>query len=222
MNTDKILNNLLPTFPIVYLLDDAYFVSDLHVSDGSHYDNFKDNAESFSNTFQSKSPLFVIGDAHDLWETKERKILSFPPSVTVTELLKTTYLVNGNHDSHGMSMLKYYPGIHLKDSKDETIAYLFHGHQIDWFNKGGAVTNTVAWVVEHVWTKFERSPARNKYRADLIDSILFKYANKYKVRIVCGHSHNALITQYYINCGTWTNDKRDVVHYNNGVFSFAA
>lgn len=223
MSLNSKLTNLLNSFPTLVVTDEPiYFISDLHINDGSSYDNFKQNSSNFL-TFSDPlvSPLFVVGDAHDLWESKEGKILSFTPACQVTEVLQAkAKLIKGNHDSKGISFLSYYPdGVHLVNGAGETIAYVFHGHQIDFWNKGGFVSNIVSWIVGHVWTKFDKSPASNKNLADRLDVALYRFATETKTRIVCGHTHQTWITRYYINCGTWTNFNTDIVKYEKGFFS---
>jgi UDP-2,3-diacylglucosamine pyrophosphatase LpxH len=119
------------------------FISDLHLGDGTHSDDFHRDKEliAFFEFVESQAQeLIILGDFLELWQADLDRIL-FQHSEVISKLLKlrekikVTYVV-GNHDY--VPFAKFADlglGICLKysDCKENIIAE--HGFQYDMFNR---------------------------------------------------------------------------------------
>ena len=191
----------------------SYFVSDLHIGDGSKKDNFAVNADKFRLFLEmiGNDTLYCIGDSYELWQCEYDDCVR--KYSDIYKRLTFATQIEGNHDS-SLSFSKW----HVLDN-----ALLIHGHQFDKYNKDGAkwgkwITKAFGWIepifpnlqiVDRLWRD------NDKYFQPLYDM-----AVKYNCdTIIFGHTHipanefrNGI---HFLNAGSWVDGICHYIKYEN-------
>lgn len=190
-------------------------ISDIHLGDGGGADDFSHNGKTLTNALNHYNKngynLILLGDIEEFWQ--------FDLSKIVTQYKKTVYKaiqdfgdervyrVFGNHDMEWHSLpdpirkhpARYGPAteaIKMKDKEGTIRMLLVHGHQGD------------KDVVKHIWrsrffvrlyrkiepyVKIDRhTSATQSQITKNYEQIMYSWAKRAQVILVCGHSHRAI------------------------------
>ena len=190
-------------------------ISDIHLGDGGGADDFRHNAKTLTTALRhydkSGYDLILLGDIEEFWQFDLKKIVT-QYKKTVYKAIQgfgdgRVYRVFGNHDMEWRSIpdpIRKHPArygsateaIKMKDKEGRIRMLLVHGHQGD------------KSVVKHIWrnrflvrlyrkiepyfkidhpTSATQSQITKNY-----EQIMYSWAKKAQVILICGHSHRAI------------------------------
>lgn len=209
------------TIPVLETKEDKYFLfSDVHLGDGTKADDFHKNEKTLETALkyykEKNYKLLLLGDIEEFWqfdlnEVKDRynnsiyeKIRAFGDG--------NVYRVFGNHDIDWRFLpdpVKEKPAkcesaveaLKMKCKDGDIRILLVHGHQgstesdRDWWSSRFFVR--VFRLVEPAakWLGFTRHPTVAKSRVVKdYERILYSWAKKKNVILICGHSHRAIFS----------------------------
>lgn len=207
--------------PILNTIGNKYILfSDMHLGDGGGADDFHKNAETFLKALdhykKNGYDLILLGDIEELWQFQLDEIKDRYNN-SVYQRIRAfgdnhIHRVFGNHDIDWHQLndpAKNAPinnkcvveALKMRDSQDNIRILLVHGHQ------GSTESDKHSWssrfwvrafkVVEP-WLKkigITRHPPAIKSRiVKDYERILYSWAEKNKVMLICGHSHRAIFS----------------------------
>ncbi|MCK4358747.1 MAG: metallophosphoesterase family protein [Candidatus Cloacimonetes bacterium] len=193
--------------------------SDLHLGDGGNADDFHHNEETMETalTFYNEKDyrLILLGDIEELWQFDLNQVVNRYNKSVYKKMREfgnaRIYRVFGNHDYEwcspydpAMKNTKKNKGapeaLKMKDINGEIRILLTHGHQ------GSIDSDKNSWIsrflVRGVFKPFEPiakflkcyghpSATKSQVTKDY-ERIMYSWAKKEKVILICGHSHRAI------------------------------
>lgn len=180
--------------------------SDLHMGDGGSADDFKTNADLFTNALEKyyldkQYKLFLNGDVEELQRYPLKKILKqwgyvfelFGGFDQQSRLVKTV----GNHDLQlaVLEELPYswqiYDGFRLGYGENDI--FLFHGHQASkkYQQHNELVGFTLKYLANPLRIK-NYSVSHSSVKQFKIEKKLYHYSSNRKIMSVIGHTHRPL------------------------------
>jgi UDP-2,3-diacylglucosamine pyrophosphatase LpxH len=192
-------------------------VSDLHMGDGGRADDFRNNKDTMKRALEyykeNNFKLILLGDIEELWQFDMTQIEN-KYEEDIYEKIRAfdkdnVFRVFGNHDfdwnlkdpirkdsanNWAVEALK------MKDKNGKETILLVHGHQ------GSTESDKNSWIsrifVRRVWKPIEPlvvkiglygHPSATKSQvAKNYEKILYSWAKKKKIILICGHSHRAI------------------------------
>lgn len=215
-----------------------YAISDTHLCDKTNKDDFHAENELLELITKIKTDtearLVIVGDFLDIWQCDANRILFCYSSIfaALQEIRDKLYLISGNHDSNLRDVMT---PLHIPVFERIIITktVFFHGHQVDPFYAKyawlGKIASKIGGWLEKALNKdidiwFEDLAKRITGTGRHGDEKKFAEAAVQFVRdfecidtVVCGHTHKfrkdgmVIAGINYMNTGTWTGDKRDVL-----------
>jgi len=192
--------------------------SDLHLGDGGSADDFHHNEETMETalTYYNENGynLILLGDTEELWQFDLNQVVNRYNNSVYKKMREfgnaRVYRVFGNHDYEwcspadpAMKNPKKNKGapeaLKMKDSNDNTKILLVHGHQ------GSIDSDKNSWISRFLvrgfkpfepfvkFLKFYGHPSATKSQVTTdYEQIMYAWAKKEKVILICGHSHRAI------------------------------
>ncbi len=199
--------------------DSLVLFSDHHKGDGSAADDFRENADLYTEALSYYAErgfkLILLGDSEECWENTIDPILKRYGSIirkeidlAFSDLRGGKIRVVGNHDKE---MPLKAPGRKKRRrmrSRPEAVVYreglclgpdifLVHGHQGRFFDD--IAWRASRWAVKFVWKSIQRlfligseGPARNPHLKQKLERNYYRWARKKGILLVCGHTHRAI------------------------------
>ena len=192
-----------------------YFVSDMHMGDGSDADDFLLNADLFREFVASVGAenIVTVGDVMELWQCEEGCV----ENLYCEELAGLAIGVNGNHD------LKR--GLELPNTLQIGNILIMHGHQGDKWNSKwkffGRLISKIARLLELLgWKDADNveawlltPPPSQQFSDDVARRYRQMLLENFEIypgvdTIIWGHTHIASLYEIEEgllvgNCGTW-------------------
>ncbi|UCE66412.1 MAG: metallophosphoesterase family protein [Candidatus Zixiibacteriota bacterium] len=197
--------------------------SDMHLGDGSKADDFRHNHKVFEKALEyykrENYTVILLGDIEEFWQFDLDSIINTYDSTVYRKLRLFEngrfYRVYGNHDSEWGSPrdpARKIPresgvaseALKLKGKDGRARILLIHGHQ------GSKESDKNSWIsrvfvrlykrIEPV-IKIDRHTSATKSQiAKNYEKIMYSWAKKKKVILICGHSHRAIFaSETYID-----------------------
>ena len=193
--------------------------SDLHLGDGGSADDFFHNEETMKTalTFYNENDykLILLGDIEELWQFDLNQVVSKYDNSVYNKMREfdndRVYRIFGNHDYEWRSPVdpamrnpRKHKGdpeaLKMKDSDDAVKILLVHGHQ------GSIDSDKNSWISRFLvrgifkpfepiakFLKFYGHPSATKSQVTTdYEQIMYAWAKKEKVILICGHSHRAI------------------------------
>ena len=193
--------------------------SDLHLGDGGSADDFIHNKETLETalTYYNRNGynLILLGDIEELWQFDLEQVINKYNDSVYKKMRDfgnaRVYRVYGNHDYEwcspddpAMKNPEKHKGapeaLKMKDSNSETKILLVHGHQ------GSIDSDKNSWISRFLvrgvfkpfepvakFLKFYGHPSATKSQVTTdYEQIMYAWAKKEKVILICGHSHRAI------------------------------
>lgn len=189
--------------------------SDLHVGGGGKADDFRNNQGVFERALdhyrKNDFTVVLLGDIEELWQFDLKEIVKKYDSGVYRRLRAFPkdrfYRVHGNHDAEwgtpddparqtDGSIGAATEALKLKDKKGQARILLVHGHQ------GSSESDKHSWASRffvRLYRKIEpiikvdpHSSATKSQIAKDYERILYRWAKKSRVILICGHSHRAI------------------------------
>lgn len=221
-----------------------FFISDLHIGDGSGRDDFYDNHKAFTDFLRyvqrENGRIYCGGDIFELVQCKWNKITSLYSWTTETLLDLTDGYVLGNHDKKVPLYLPENapPTIKTRWLDEDNRFLLLHGNEFDKWNtwgtrKGDIITK--AWgLVEDLIPSFDLPEKLWRNDAHYAkDCALEGWRTKVPV-VIFGHTHHAFDGYYdlaqigythnenrfirIMNMGCWVNGHSDYIRMDENGF----
>ena len=202
------------------------YVSDLHILDGSHAEDF--DAKAFAKlllTIPDDWGLTVLGDCLELWQARSPWNIIKAHRGLLTELFQRAEIVAGNHDwklaQTGLSPAYGVRGrIHYE-----------HGHLGDPANRrpgciGRAIAWTAGWIERLVWRDVDVETERALKRLGRLrgrDTTIPQYFDHAEQALrstrsriyLFGHTHKPGLFQHgamvLANCGDWVGSSTSII-----------
>ena len=205
---------ILPTIGEKYAI-----LSDLHFGDGGPADDFRDNIKPMkrllTHYLENKYRIILLGDIEELWQF-DLDMIKKKYDEEIYSLFRKfgdgrVIRVFGNHDREWESppdpvmknpeITKGAPeALKLKIGEDNPIILLVHGHQ------GNIESDKNSWSSKFFvrgifkpleplakFLKFYGHPSATKSQVTTdYEQIMYAWAKKNKVILICGHSHRAI------------------------------
>lgn len=198
-------------------------ISDLHLGNGSYWDNFRDNLKSLQSALihylENGYKLMLLGDIEELWKFRLSQIVKrYDKSLynIIREFGENNvYRVIGNHDtdwaSYRMSTRDdptragtMSEAVRLIDEHGETRMLLLHGHQGSLESDRRIPISR--WLVKNLFKKVEPLARLFKFYghpsatlsqiAGNYEHVYYTWAREHGVIVTCGHSHNAIFASH--------------------------
>ena len=207
--------------PVLDTIGNKYIIfSDTHLGDGSGADDFHENEETFLKALdfykENGYELILLGDIEELWQFPLNQIAGRYNDSVYRKIRAFgddhVYRVYGNHDLDWCQLddpAKNNPienkyaieALKMRDSQGNIRILIVHGYQ------GSTESDKHSWS-SRFWVRlfrkvepfakklgFTRHPSATKSRiAKDYERILYLWAKKNKVLLVCGHSHRAIFS----------------------------
>lgn len=189
--------------------------SDMHLGDGGKADDFRDNRDAFLRALdyymKGNFTVMLLGDIEEFWQFDLDQIVKKYDSTVYKKFRgfreSQLFRINGNHDSEwgaphdparnvqkGSGVAS--EALKLKDKDGTARILLIHGHQ------GSTESDKNSWIsrvfvrlykkIEPV-IKIDRHASATKSQiAKNYERIMYSWAKKMKVILICGHSHRAI------------------------------
>ena len=221
--TEKMLDAIWQNdvIPVLNTEGNKYFIfSDSHLGDGKDADDFHKNEKTLESAleFYKKEGyrLILLGDIEELWQFDQEKVVNRYGD-SIYKKMKNfgdacIYRVFGNHDIDWCTFIdpaKNNPlkcdiaieALKMKVGQSNTIILLVHGHQ-------GSIESDKANWSSRFWVRFLKpfekigrklgvygnpSTAKTKIKKNY-EGILYSWAKRKKVLLICGHSHRAIFS----------------------------
>lgn len=205
--------------PLLDTKNEKYFIiSDLHLGDGRGADNFRENEEALETALENYQEdgykLILLGDIEEFWQFEMASIVDRYENSIYKKIQafgdENIYRVFGNHDMEWRALpdpAKNKPtgdeiaveAIKMKNIQGNVRILLVHGHQ------GSSESDRHYWssrflvrlfrLVEPIMRKlgfFSPPPfSLSKIKKDY-EQILYSWAKRSNVILICGHSHRAI------------------------------
>lgn len=189
--------------------------SDIHLGDGSRADDFRHNYKVFEKALgyykKENYTVILLGDIEEFWQF-DLDSIGREYDKTVYKRFRLFeegyfYRVFGNHDSEWgapMDPARVIPresevaseALKLKDKSGKARILLIHGHQ------GSKESDKNSWFsrffvriykrIEPVIKIDRHTSAAKSQIAKNYEKIMYSWAKKAKVILICGHSHRAI------------------------------
>lgn len=207
--------------PVLDTEGNKYFIfSDSHLGDGGDADDFHKNEKTLETAlkFYKKEgyKLILLGDIEELWQFVQEKVENRYGG-NIYKKIKNfgdacIYRVFGNHDIDWCTLMdpaKNNPlkcdiaieALKMKIGQSNTMILLVHGHQ-------GSINSDKAEWSSRFWVRFlkplekigrkvgiYRNPSTTKTKIKKnYERILYSWAKRKKVLLICGHSHRAIFS----------------------------
>jgi UDP-2,3-diacylglucosamine pyrophosphatase LpxH len=205
--------------PIDFQTNRFVLFSDHHKGDVSPADDFKKNADLYIRAlsyYKSEGyNLIVLGDNEELWENRYEQILlhyrkaiqleiEMAPETPESKRIR----IWGNHDKE-VTLQRFKK--RCQKWKDNVLAnvehreglclgediFLVHGHQGRFFED--QAWRLSRWAVHFIWKTVQKllrigvdGPAENFKIRDDLELNYYLWAKKYRVLLICGHTHRAI------------------------------
>jgi UDP-2,3-diacylglucosamine pyrophosphatase LpxH len=192
--------------------------SDLHLGDGRNADDFVHNEETLETalTYYNGNgyKLILLGDTEELWQFDLNQVIKRYDNSVYKKMREfgndRIYRVFGNHDYEwcspadpAMKNPEKHKGapeaLKMKDSNGNVKIMLVHGHQ------GSIDSDKNSWISRFFvrgfkpfepiakFLKFYGHPSATKSQVTTdYEQIMYTWAKKEKVILICGHSHRAI------------------------------
>jgi UDP-2,3-diacylglucosamine pyrophosphatase LpxH len=190
-------------------------LSDLHLGDGGGADDFNHNMNvlllALDYYQKNKYKLILLGDIEELWQFDVDKVVQKYQNSIYQAFRKfgdqNIYRVYGNHDDQwGAPPDPAYnnpgkqPGapeaLRMKNGQGKELILLVHGHQgstesdrFSWISRVGV---RLYKIIEPVIKVDPHTSATKSQIAKDYERIMYGWAKKNKVILICGHSHRAI------------------------------
>jgi UDP-2,3-diacylglucosamine pyrophosphatase LpxH len=196
-----------------------YFVSDLHIGDGSAKDNFRPNADKFRRFLQmvmDTGSLVCVGDTFELWQCQLLDCARHYSNI-YSILIDHSKIIIGNHDS----------ALKLPDRVILGNTLTIHGHQYDKYNKGNAfwgklITEWYGYVepifpkiqlIDRLWRDNEKfiTPLSKVAEKEGYLTIIFAHTHE-----TCNEFSNGI---QFLNAGCWIGEHCHYIKNENGIYT---
>ena len=191
-------------------------MSDIHLGDGGNADDLRHNKNTLIKLleyYKNKGfKLILLGDIEELWQFDIEEIVNQYQKDIYTKIKEfgknRVYRVFGNHDldwhlrdpiqinGHKWAV----EALKMRDKDDKACILMIHGHQ------GSIESDKNSWIsrifVKRIWKPLEplavklrlygnqaatKSPIAKDY-----ERVVYSWAKKNKIIVICGHSHRAI------------------------------
>jgi UDP-2,3-diacylglucosamine pyrophosphatase LpxH len=204
--------------PVLQIKGNKFILlSDLHLGDGGKADDFRDNKDTLlaalTHYKDEGYKLLLLGDIEEFWQFALIEIET-KYGETVYKAIKdfndsNIFRIFGNHDgdwciqpdpakNEFFKALQATEAIKLQDEEGPSRILLVHGHQGDIQSDRDSWSSRF-WVrayrlVEPLAKKLGivRAPAMKCETIREYERIMYLWAKKTRVILICGHSHNAI------------------------------
>jgi UDP-2,3-diacylglucosamine pyrophosphatase LpxH len=208
-------------------------MSDLHMGDGGKADDLRHNKDTLIRALdhykKRNFKLILLGDIEELWQFDIEEIEDTYGKDIYAKMRKfgkdNVYRVYGNHDKDWIlqdplrkedsDSRRAVEALKMKGKDGRTSVLLIHGHQ------GSVESDKNSWIsrilVKRVFKPVEplakklklygHSSAAKSQIAKNYERILYFWAKKNKIIIICGHSHRAIYASK-----SYINRLRDIIH----------
>ena len=193
-------------------------ISDLHLGNGSYWDNFRDNLKSLQSALihylENGYKLMLLGDIEELWQfdlptiAKRYKNRSYRYMKSYGK--DRFYRVFGNHDIDWSTfvdpVLKNPQKIHhahealkLVDSNGNVRVLMLHGHQgstesdkFSWLSRIAVKDFKLVEPLAKAVGLYGHTSATKSQIATDYEQIMYAWAKENNIILICGHSHRAI------------------------------
>lgn len=193
-------------------------MSDLHMGDGGKADDLHHNKDTLMRALEyyrkNRFKLILLGDIEELWQFDLEEIVNKYGKDIYAEMRKfgkgNVYRVYGNHDKDWILQDPLrkedtdsrwaVEALKMKSKDGRTSILLIHGHQ------GSVESDKYSWISRVLVKKalkpveglaktlklYGHSTAKKSEIAKNYEKIMYSWAKKNRVIIICGHSHRAI------------------------------
>jgi len=208
-------------------------MSDLHMGDGGKADDLRHNKDTLMRALEyyrkNRFKLILLGDIEELWQFDLEEIEDTYGRDIYAKMRKfgknNVYRVYGNHDKDWIlqdplrkedSDSRWaVEALKMKGKDGRTSILLIHGHQ------GSVESDKYSWISRVLVKKafkpveglakalklYGHSTAKKSQIAKDYEKIIYSWAKKNKVIIICGHSHRAIYASK-----SYINRLKDIIH----------
>jgi len=190
-------------------------ISDVHLGDGRGADDLRQNEETLTTALEHYKEqgyqLILLGDIEEFWQF-DLETIRKQYNKTVYQKIRAfgdsrIYRVFGNHDSdwqshadpaktHSERPACAVEALKMKDSQGKTCLLLVHGHQGSTeSDKNSYWSRIVVREYGKLEPLFKFDPHTSATKSQITkeyEQILYSWAKKSKVILICGHSHRAI------------------------------
>jgi len=193
-------------------------MSDIHLGDGGHSDDFHNNESAMLRALkyyrQKGFSLVLLGDIEEFWQFDYDRIVGRYDK-TVYKVVRgfgddRVHRVFGNHDlewgtpcdptkNHPLTETCATQALKLRAANGTVCALLLHGHQ------GSRESDRTSWISRPMVRLFKHveplakllglyghgESTKSMITKDY-EKVLYRWAKKQKVILICGHSHRAI------------------------------
>lgn len=191
-------------------------MSDLHMGDGGQADDLRHNKDTLKRAlehYKNKGfKLILLGDIEELWQFDIEEIVNQYEKDIYTKIRgfgkNRVYRVLGNHDLdwHLQDPIQKngnkwaVEALKMQDKDGNACILMIHGHQ------GSIESDKNSWIsrifVKRIWKPLEplavklrlygNQAATKSQIAKDYEEIVYSWAKKKRVIVICGHSHRAI------------------------------
>lgn len=203
----------VPELPYGEVEDRYVIFSDLHMGNGGQADDIRDNAQilcSALDYYCGDHSLILLGDIEELWQFDLPDIRREYGSSIYRSMVKfggNIYRVFGNHDrdwsvfgagpaNDPVNAKSISEAIKLVDDAGETKILLVHGHQGSTeSDKWSFLSRPNVYLYRLIEPLLKIDRSRSATKSMVVreyEKIMYSWALKSRVLLVCGHSHRAM------------------------------
>ena len=190
-------------------------ISDTHLGNGGKADDFRKNvgtlARALDHYKKNGYSLIMIGDIEELWQFELREIVAQYDKLIYAKIRafgdNRVFRVHGNHDdlwgcpndptrNKPIASAAATEALKLKDKQGRIRLLLVHGHQgtkesdkTSWFSR--FAVRVYRGIEPYVKFDPHSSATKSRITKDY-ERVLYSWAKKAKVILICGHSHRAI------------------------------
>ncbi|UCD95425.1 MAG: metallophosphoesterase family protein [Candidatus Zixiibacteriota bacterium] len=190
-------------------------ISDIHLGNGGKADDCRKNRDALARALdyyrKNGYSLIMIGDIEELWQFELHEIVAEYDRLIYSKVRAfgddRVFRVYGNHDdlwgcpddptrNKPIRSAASTEALKLKDARRRIRLLLVHGHQ------GSKESDKTSWFSRFAvrvyrgiepYVKFDRHSSATKSRITKnYERVLYSWAKKAKVILICGHSHRAI------------------------------